>query len=430
MGDQAGKTGISQMGEVILFLTMGVSVFFINESVRSIFVTSSFANYFNMPFIMAAGLAILIHFMAGRLSPMIVITALGFWCITLLTNYNSGENAFKYAVVITNLIIPLLLTGVMMNAETSKIVFTRFVKILNAVIIMMILIGIPDILSGGRVQLFMIQHIFDPDVARLATIDNDSGIYRFYFIFGHTLSIAWYFLLFFMVNVFHNRTLGVIFPSYVISAITFVGLVLCNSRTALLIGLAMIIFLNRPRKRAFAYYMAIVLLLGGVLSLPMVQENIKQRFVSGIESGSVSGGRNEAVLMVFDGIVEPPGMVLGTGMGSSRKVTEKMGRFVESFEYPLIMLGYDFSIIGTFLIYLVILILPVLHFITLRHWQTVAVFLFVTLYINGFNMLSGYTDYMGQVCFVIMLMKNVAYHHACAQELAPEAPGTEIPTPA
>lgn len=421
MSNQTNRPWVDQPVGIAIFLIMGLSVFFFNESVRSIFVTSSIVSYFNPLFIGTAGIAVLIHLLAGRISPGVVIIALAFWCITLLTNLNSGENLFKYAVTTTNLLLPLLITGITLNGKLSDELLTKFVKVLNAIVFLMICIGIPDLISGGKIQFFMIQHVFDPDLARLAALDHNSGIYRLYFIFGHTLTIAWYMLLFFVVNVVHNRTIGVLLPSYVISAVTFVGLVLCNSRTALIIGILMIIFLNRPSKRAVAYYLAVFFLLGGILMLPVVQENIKQRFVSGIESGSVSGGRNEAVMKVFEGVVEPPGLILGTGIGSSRKITEQMGQFVESFEYPVLMFGYDFSILGTFLLYLVVLILPTLHFVICRQWLIVGLFLSITLYINGFNILSGYTDYLGQFCFVIMLLKNVAAHHA-AGNAAADAP--------
>lgn len=417
---------LSRRTEINLYFIMGFAVFFLNESVRAIAVETSVVSFFNFPFILLAGFAILTTLLTGRISPVVVILSLAFWFITLLTNYSSGENIFKYGVTTMNLLIPLLLTGIVLDGGTARPLFTRFVKVLNVVVFLMILIGIPDLVTGGKIQYFMIQHVFDTELGKLASLDYDSGIYRFYFIFGHTLTIAWYMLLFFMVNVIHNRYIRVMLPSYVISAATFIGLVLCNSRTALLIGIPMIIFLNRPRKRAVLYYLAILFFLVGVLMVPFVQENIIERFESGFESGSISGGRNEAVQKVFDGEVPPPGLLLGTGMGSSRKVTEQMGRFVESFEYPIMMFGYDFSIVGTALLYLLMLILPVLHLVRHRQWFIITLFLGVSIYINGFNILSGYTDYMGQLCFVIMLLKNVIFQEDGLPEAFREPPAETL----
>jgi hypothetical protein len=404
------KPWLSQVAEVNIYSIMAFFVFFLNESVRSIFVSNSVVSYFNLPFILLAGFVILTSLLTGRISPLVAIIALAFWCITFLTNLSTGENAFKYGVTTMNLLFPLLLTGINLDVKMARVLFTRFVKTLNVVMFLMLFIGILDLISGGKIQYFMIQHVFDPELAKLAAIDYNSGVYRFYFIFGHTLTIGWYMLLFFVVNVINNRLYPIILPSFVISAMTFVGLVLCNSRTALLIGIFMIIFFNRPQKKVLVYYLTLVLMLGSIMMLPLVQENILQRFASGIESGSVSGGRNEAVQMVFKGVVEPPGLLLGTGMGSSRNVTEKMGGFVESFEYPIIMFSYDFSIVGTVLLYLLLLILPILHFMQYRQWLIIVLFLCVSLYINGFNILSGYMDYMGQLCFVIMLLKNISSH--------------------
>lgn len=401
---------LNQVAEVNIYLTMAFFVFFFNESVRSIFVTNSLVSYFNLPFILLAGFVILTSILTGRLSPLVAIVALTFWCIACLTNLSMGENGFKYGVITMNLLIPLLLTGINLEGKTARVIFTKFVKTLNSVMFLMLFIGILDLVTGGKIQLYMIQHIFDPELAKLATIDYNSGVYRFYFIFGHTLTIGWYMLLFFVVNVIHNRLYTIILPSIVISAMTFVGLVLCNSRTALLIGILMIVLFNRPQKKVLVYYLALILMLGSVMLIPVVQENILERFINGFESSSVSGGRNEAVQMVFDGAVEPPGLLLGKGIGASRLVTEKMGGFVESFEYPVIMFSYDFSIVATGLLYLLLLILPVHHFMRYRQVLIAVLFFCITLYINGFNILSGYMDYMGQLCFVIMLLKNVASH--------------------
>ncbi len=431
MEERIERPWLTQRAELNILLIMGLSLFLLNGSVRSIFNASSFVGYFNVPFILAAGFAVCAYLWVGRISPVVVILTLAFWFITFLTNLSNGDNSFKYAVTVANLLLPLLITGIRLDADTTARLFTKFVKILNAVVFVMIFIGIPDLLSGGKVQAFMIQHVFDPDVARLAAIDHASGVYRFYFIFGHTLTIAWYMLLFFVVNVAHNRLLKVILPSYIISAVTFVGLVLCNSRTALIIGVLMIFFLNRPQKRAVAYYLTIFFLLAGVLMLPMVQENLRQRFATGIESGeSISGGRNEAVHMVFAGMVKPPGLLLGTGMGSSREVTEKMGRFVESFEYPILMFGYDYSIVGTALLYLVILVLPVIHYASCRQWMLIALFLSISVFINGFNILSGYTDYMGQLGFAIMLLNNMASNYPPLKRSVPAAPAENLPVTA
>jgi len=128
----------------------------------------------------------------------------------------------------------------------------------------------------------------------------------------------------------------------------------------------------------------------------------------GMQSGDFSEGRNEASSRVFNNIVKQPSFFTGGGVSYSREVTLSMGGFIKSFEYPFMMFVYDWGIIGTILIYILILLIPALIFLKNKNYFLLIFLFAISLYMNGSNDISNYSDVMGQFCFFTMIMVNMS----------------------
>lgn len=400
---------LKQNTEKNLIVILGFVLFFVNTTVRAIFSETSFNIYFNVIFLAVSVFLLVTLFCLKRLSVSVFFAALALLFIGIVINLLNAVNLFQHLVFYINMILPLTMTGLLFQKNVAVSAFSTFLKIFNFVMMITICFGVIDMLTDGQIQHFMIQHIFPKRLAEIVLTNYHNDAYRFYFIFGHSLTITWYVLLFFSLNIIHARYLEPIMPSLVVTLITLMGLIVCNSRTGLVIGLVMILLFSKPQKYQLLYYTIMIVVVATILALPLVQDNITSRFSNAVESNSFSGGRNEALNMVLNGYIDSPKLLDGLGPSGSLAVTKELGGFIKSFEYPLIMFMYDYSIIGTALLYYIITLRPIGKLIKKRLYLIAGLFISMMLFLNGFNIMVTYTDYFAQICFVVMLLVNLNF---------------------
>lgn len=401
---------LNQNTEKTLIVILGLVLFFVNTAVRSIVAESSFNIYFNVIALAISVFLLVTFFFLGRIASSVFFSALAILFIGIVINLVNGINSFNHFVFFINLILPLAMTGLIIKKEVAISAFSTFLKVFNIMMLLTIAIGVVDMLTGGQIQYYMIQHVFPKRLADIVALNYQSDAYRFYFVFGHTLSITWYVLLFFSLNIIHTRYLKPLLPNYLVSLLTLIGLIVCNSRTGLVVGIVMILLFSKPKRHALLYYSTMIIVAIVILTLPFVQENIVNRFTNALASNSFSGGRNEALNMVLSGYVSSPQLLSGLGPSGSLQITKELGGFIKSFEYPLLMFMYDYSIVGTILLYFIIALRPIGALLNKRQFLVAGLFVGLTLFLNGFNLLTTYTDYFAQVCFVVMLLVNLDFN--------------------
>lgn len=398
--------------EKYLLILLGLSFFFYSFFTRSIVSGNSINEYFNIFWIVGGSFLLLTYAMKRRLSPGIGIMVYFYWSLALLSNIAGNRNLFTQCATFFNSVLPLMLTGIHLRPEVFQPAFEGFLKVMNVMVLAMLCIGIPDLLTGGTIQQFMFNHVFVGSLASMAEDSFATGIYRLYFIFGHPLDLAWIFLLFFSLNVLNNRYNKTLIPTPWAALITLTGVALCNSRTALIVGALMVIVMNGERKRQWIYWCGIIAFVVAILFVPIVRDNVAQRFISKMQAESYSGGRNEAVQMALGEYGDLPGLFIGQGLGHSREITTELGGFINSFEYPIFMYAYDYSVAGTIILYWIILVIPLAIFIKERRWLEAGLFLLLTLYMNGQNLLADSPDGMAQFCYAIMLMIHIGQENS------------------
>lgn len=406
MRDREHDRWLRRVTEERLLLFAGLALFYFGHYIRSVFSENSVNQYFNAPAIAVLVILIITYAFEKRLEPGIFILVVYFACLAGLSNLNGGQNLFNQAVTMVNIVMPLLLIGLHLDNRIINSVFQAFLKVMTVICALMVCFGMADLILGQAPQRFLIDNVFATDLARLASMNISTGIYRLHF-FGHPLTLAWQFLLFFTLHVINNKYNKRIMPMPWVAAITLAGLVLCNSRTALVIGAIMILLFNGEKHRRLAYLAVVFAIAGSIALVPAMRDNVVQRFTSEMQQDSVSGGRNEAAQMVLEEYADSPGLILGKGLGYSRKITRDMGAFIHSFEYPVLMFAYDYSVLGTMLLYGIILVLPLTMLYKDKRWLEMSLFALLSLYMNGFNHLANGVDGMVEFCFATMLLLNI-----------------------
>ncbi len=404
---QIKKIIASDQAIVPLLLCTAFSLFLFNVSFRTIFNEGSINSSYNLLFIIFGLLGIAVFMLNQLVDIGIVFLTSAFFGVTIFTVIYGGQDSFQISII-PSMVMPFLLLGFRVP-ETAFNTFLRiFIKVFSLVVIIVVISGIGDYVSNKSLQVYFAQHIFSNELARLVNNELSYGIYRLFSVFGHPLSNTWYVLAFYALNILYNRYYRQLINEYLLILVTLIGLLLCGSRTGLIIGLFMILFLNNI-KHKLPFYVLLSTFCTGIVITPFFQENMMRRFFIGSNTGNFSGGRNEALYRVFKGFVEQPDFFIGGGLSSSRQITLNMVGVINSFEYPSVMFAYDFGILGTILIYLLILIIPALIFLTNRTYFLLITFLMLSAYMNGFNALASYTDHMGQLCFLTMVMLNMSY---------------------
>lgn len=398
-----------------LLVYMAISLFLFNDTLRGMISMSPLNVKFNLLFIFIGILAISYLFIKRYIDIRIIILATAITGFALIAVYRGISEMPQYVKIITTIFMPVIIIGIRLPLDDIELVIIRFLKVFNYVCIVLVVVGIIDYLSGARIQTFFADsQLYREGYSALVYTEQSKGIYRYYSFVGHPLTTAWYLLVFYTLNILTKRIYGkTLLNEYLLIIITFIGLLLCGSRTALIVGLFMFIFLNNnPHK--VALFSGISIFSAILFSTSLFRKNLLQRFL--LNKSNVSGGRNDALEWVFKGFVNSPNFWTGGGLSSSYQVTMNMG-FITNFEYPFIMFAYDIGILSTILIYVAILLIPLYIFVRNKNYQFVIFFLLITMYLNGSNDLVSYYDYFGQLCFIIMAMINMSYHQRPAKNV-------------
>lgn len=407
----AHNTGLTKPEEATVNLLLGLafSLFLFSQTTRSMFNHSNLNLSINVLFAFFGILTIGILLLKECIDLRVILITLAFAGVVLISVVAAGKSFSQLLKVTVSMLLPFLITGFRLTRPVFESFFKKFMKALNVVCIILFIIGIFDYLSGAVIQTYCAQHnVYDIEFTNLILMERLYGVYRYYSFLGFPLTTAWYFLIFYALNIMYNRYFGKMLNEYLVILITLVGLVLCGSRTALVIGLFLLIFLNN-RKHKSSFFLLLSTLSAGLALTPLFQNNLMKRFMIGMDSGDFSGGRNEAFLRVVNGYVNQPPIFNGGGISYSRQITLGMGGLINSFEYPLLMFAYDWGIMGTILIYTLILIIPGLICIKNKSYFLLMLFGVIFLYMNGHNDIANYTDYLGQLCFFAMIIVNMSY---------------------
>lgn len=407
----ADRVGLSERKLTIsLIILLGLSIFFLNENIRSAAVNEMFG-YFNIPLFLV-GCLMMKMIVQKSASFFALYVACSFSIVWLayskLFLHNSVSTMLQTAISVC---IPLVLLSLRLDRADVLPAFKVFLYLYNGLIFVLLAVGAVDFATGGGVQLFLANTVFSgQEISSLIYIERLSGVYRYYSFLGHPLSNAKYFLLFFIFNYLYARQDRFLIHQYVVTVVLLLGLLLCASKTGLLIGLFLVVICSNIKKHKVLYYGVIAVVGFFLFQSTLFQENLMQRYVSGIEGGDITTGRNDLIELLVNSGGEMPRPLFGGGAGYSREVAKGLGGNIFNFEYPIIMLAYDYGITGTFILYFLLFIYPMLLFLKHRDYYCAALFLAISLMVNSNNGLANLgSDGLAQHAFVALFMIHMQW---------------------
>ncbi|EYE89504.1 hypothetical protein Q428_02540 [Fervidicella metallireducens AeB] len=398
---------------VIINLTIFLSIFVINNVVR-MSVASKIAGYtkysalINLLFLCSFGLLFINRLVKRKINfiRLFFIILFSIYFIYNIINSSNGEIS-SVIQVITSYIIPVFLLSFIYDKDEYNTFVPYIIRAFNYYTVFILIYGLIDYGLKYSLQNIFINYTYY-DMARLIQIEQIMGIYRLYSIFGGPLYNAYVFILYFILNnIFRESQEKVTHKSYTSILILIIGIVISGSKTGLIIAAALLIFIYKPKNYRFSYYIILLLIGVAVYKSSLFQDNLMQRFMY----KSFGSGRNELLKELLTGNYELPKFILGKGLYYSKTVAKYIGVMgMTNFEYPIIMLSYDYGIITTLLIYLIIFITPLIKILRTGDYKTAVLFLMLHVFINGFNALADINDLFAQLIFIqIIILKAVKF---------------------
>jgi hypothetical protein len=394
------------------FFIVFMSLFIFNENMRAI-VLYKYINrlnnmiYLNVLFLSVGGVIFLKYTLRNKINKIILFISTLFMLMTLVNMYFNYLAIATIILGLTCLAFPLFFTSIEINIEYVKKIFDIFVNILNTLIILLLLYGIIDYLLKGKIQLYMAMNLLSGEMQNLILLEHSWGIYRMYSFIGHPLTNANYFLTFYCFNIINNKYFAPKVNDYLLIILTLIGLILSSSKTALIIVLFLMIF-NSNSKHKVPYYVIMSIFLAVLFNTEIFQANLMKRFLDGIQSGDLSTGRNALVKQLLFNSNARPDLIFGGGIGYSIKVARSLLGQISNFEYPIIMLAFDYGIIEAILIYGIIFIYPMLIFLKNKSYSIMINFLGLFLLANTNNGLANLSDCFGVFCITIIITVSLS----------------------
>lgn len=384
-----------------------VALFVLNENVRSIF--SEEMGWVNIIFF-ATCICFCLTAIRKRNVRLSIFFIVIFYSIFVLINTAILHKSLSYIIMtLANLIAPMFLLSIKIKHELAIKYLNTVLKILNIVIILLTIIGIFDYVTHSSVQLFLANTVFNgTQFSALISTENSWGVYRYYSIIGHPLTGAKYYLIFFILNNIYSKYERSMINNYLVSIITMTGLFLSGSKTALALGLILVLFFSDFKKNKIVYFLLIVGAMTVLFNTALFENNLKIRYMQGLEFGDMTSGRNVLLKELFSSTIEKPNLFLGGGADYSRLIAESLGGSIHNFEYPVFMLAYDYGIFLTMIMYFLILIYPVIKLKREKKYYILFLFLLLSVMINTNNGIANLgSDSMSQVCFIIFILINL-----------------------
>ncbi len=365
---------------------------------------SSELAYINVPFYLA--LALLMFRFHGRVGvPNAIIWAVAA-SIFLVTEISAGVGWRDILKFFSLYCAPLLACQVGLGGGEQVKWFARaIVRLMNAGVLLVFAILLVDLCTGSA-AMRAITSAFLPEMSGWIF----SGIFeRHASIWGHYLSTAGFYLVFFFTNVAYAKVEGeYLLDVRVLYIVATLGILSTGGKSALVVYLISIVWINLTAKNGVRNAAVLTVFLLGLYFLGAF-DIVLGRF----GADDLSSGRNESTLMMFSH--EMPGLFSGYGERFSSHASALIGfSYAAMFmEYSLLALSYKFGFVFV-LIECALLLWPAFSLSRRTgHWIVAFMSVMALIYFATYNGLLVVPDiYLTMVLFSICL--NQMNQDVCA----------------
>lgn len=384
----------------LFWYCMFLGALFFPQMLRNAFVPSDMLKYLN-PFLLAAYInALFMSTNHKRISScaiglnkrMVAVIVLAFF--SLLSNVMGTGKIGGAMLIEVLLVFPIIVLARYEVIYLESRMLFKGIKIFNAVILVIIIVGYANIILGNTINVFLWDF--------LAIRDYETNMGRLWSVYGHPLYNTFLFLAYFTIN-YATRDI-MVKPAGLIYLIvtTMLGMVLAASKAGILIILFLVIILLFSNIRIFiAEVIAISLLnLTGMFDLTI------QRFAG----DSLSSYRFEKYALIKQ-MSFYRGFRLFYGYGSMYALRIYNKLFVgasAAFEMPILAYSLDYGILYTVIFIGLTVGIPIAKFVKRKQWQMIFCYMAVAGYINTYNGITIHGDYLGVYIFYILLMLKIS----------------------
>ena len=375
------NTPVFTIQNLLVFLLVA-SVFLFTFYMRH--AVSSQLAYMNLPFYIAIILLMLKH--RGHAS----IAGCFVWAV-LVTMYflierSAGTGVSDLVQFFFLYCAPLLVCQFVFGRDAEeKLKFARtIITLVNFFTLMVFLILIADILTGSAVMRFLTTNI----LTEMASWVPSEALERHPSIWGHYLITAGFYLVFYYMNVAYAKVAGSwILDARIVYVVATVGILSTGGKTAIVIYLVSIVWLNLTDKHGLRNAVAITVFLLVLYGMGLF-DIVLERF--GAED--LTSGRNEAVETVFS--VELPRLFWGYGEGFSSHMSSLVTSYTVAIfsEYSFLALAFKFGVVFVVLMIALMLRSPFVAAHATGKWSLAFMGSLLVLYFSTFNAFSGIPD--------------------------------------
>lgn len=330
--------------------------------------------------------------------------------IQLCSTIYSSPSITSNLAFINTIWIPLILLAIDIEIDFMDKFFKQFTKMYNYLIIILTIVIIIDYLTQGSIQLKMANFLDGTTYQRVIRFEQSSGIYRAHTILGHSLTTAYYYLIFLGINMIYISHFGCIcnLSKNMILVTSIIGIFLCNSKFALILSCILFIANIKNSKIKIVYIIGLIIGIIFLTSTPYFKTNIIARFNQALELGDITNGRLTA-LNIFLQSGNKFNVFLGNGMWSSDNLLANLG--TNNFEMPILMFAYDYGILNTILVLYLIFIYPNMVFIKNKKYYIAFIFNIIFIFGNSYNGFAvGLTTFQMYI-FVTFILIHISKKH-------------------
>lgn len=342
-----------------------------------------------------------------------ILILLLFITLSFISFININSQKHLIPLYIFNLIFPLILLNSRFYKVDSKFLVKIVLKVYNTWIITIIIFGMMDYITGGMINQWLSQNFYSENMIKL-TSSIYNNYYRLSTPWGTSLFNGFLVLVFLVLNsinilMFESKNSTKLYGVYFI---TFIGVILTGSKACLICSVFYILITTFYENRNLIKIISVLSVFIIIFNTQFFQTNIWTRIVDQHVTGTLSSGRHELMSFIFEDKVETPKFIIGQGSGYSRIVSTNLNqiyRTATNFEYPIIMLSYDYGILCTVLYFVLALVIPMIKMIKSNN-NILAISIFtIFIYLNTFNGIAEVNyDFNYKYVFLIMLFYSIS----------------------
>lgn len=353
---------------------------------------------------------LLIFAVRGRINPKsrYILAVAALFSILVLYSNISNSNSFGINVLLFEFIPGLLFLALYNHGIDYYWVFKKFMKVVNCLLLLIIILGILDYSLGGIINNTLASTFSNAEWAEMIRSENRFWGYRWCSIIGAPLMNAFFALLFLVLNNLAFK-IGIIAKrkNSVYSIIAVLGIVVSGSRTAFILALFFIFISTITRemsiKRIIALFSAFIIIIL-ITNSTIFSSTVGARLSRG---NILNEGRFELLFAIFEGVFGKINLFHGGGFNYSRTLTALSGTATRNFEFPVLMFIFDYGVVATVIYYYIFLIYPICRCLKKREVYVCFCYLVLFVHLNTFNCLAQKYDLNILLSFILVVFMNI-----------------------